>query len=404
MLNLLSPIPPAKTGTANYFRLLLNELLPVRNGLDITIFVDGSYEAPSSFMDIPVQHIREFAPDTSDVNLLAIANNEFHQYILHLYLRDDFANYHNIAILHDIQIAQNLRGLYHNAEYEISSKSFEQCFADEFPTTGNQLPFSRCLMHGHLYSILEFTTMGLGHVIRKSKHLFVHSYYARNKIKLESGLQECDLPPISVIEHPKEQLCTIELDRSASSETFTIGCFGWIGKYKRINSIIEAYAKLCSSYLEFRQLSRVVIAGQLPDPRQFDPRGLANQLGVGDKIEFTGFLNHEQFLQELSRLNLQFNLRYPSCGETSGTLHAGRSFSRKTVLTSYQSFREEAASYHVSADPYFEVAEIVSIMRNTFDNWLSPESRINREKEGLRKPNISQKLCELLLVGGERWA
>ena len=62
------------------------------------------------FMDIPVQHIREFAPDTSDVNLLAIANNEFHQYILHLYMRDDFAHYQNIAILHDIQIAQNLRG------------------------------------------------------------------------------------------------------------------------------------------------------------------------------------------------------------------------------------------------------------------------------------------------------
>jgi glycosyltransferase involved in cell wall biosynthesis len=395
MLNLLSPIPPAKTGTANYFRLMLNELLPVRNGLDITIFVDGSYDAPSCFMDIPVRHIRDFAPDTCDVNLLAIANNEFHQYILHLYLRDDFAHYQNIAILHDIQIAQNLRGLYHNAEYEISSKSFEQCFADEFPATGNQSPFSRCLMNGHLYSILEFTTMGLGHVIRKSNHLFVHSYYARNKIKLESGLQECDVPPISVVAHPQE-LYAMELSQSASSNLFTIGCFGWIGKYKRIHSIIEAYAKLCSSWQEFRQRSRVVIAGQLPDPRHFDPRTLAYQLGVDDKIEFTGFLNHEDFLRKLGEVNLQFNLRYPSCGETSGTLHVGRSLLRNTVLTSYQSFREEAASYHVSADPDFEVAEIVSIMNDAFANWMAPVHPANRKQEGLRKSHLGQQLRELL--------
>jgi glycosyltransferase involved in cell wall biosynthesis len=297
---------------------------------------------------------------------------------------------------------QNLRGLYFNKNYKISSESFEQCFADEFPATGNQLPFSRWIIDGHLYSILEFTTMGLGHVLRKSKHVFAHSYYARNKIKLESGLQECDLPPISVVAHPQEPR-TIELDRSTSTKRFTIGCFGWVGMYKRIHSIIEAYGKLCSSYRDFRQLSRMVIAGQLPDPRSFDPRALANELAVGDKIEFTGFLNHEQFLLKLSQVNLQFNLRYPSCGETSGTLHAGKSFSQTTVLTSYQSFREEAASYHVSADPYFEVAEIASIMRRAFDNWLSPAVSVHSEQEGLRKPNFSQELCELL-VGGETWA
>ena len=219
---------------------------------------------------------------------------------------------------------------------------------------------------------------------------------------LKSGLQECDVPPISVIEHPKEQLCTIELDRSASSETFTIGCFGWIGTYKRIHSIIEAYAKLRSSWLEFRQRSRVVIAGQLPDPRHFDPRALAYQLGVDDKIEFTGFLNHEEFLRKLGEVNLQFNLRYPSCGETSGTLHVGRSLLRNTVLTSYQSFREEAASYHVSADPDFEVAEIASIMRNTFDNWLSPGAQDKSGKGGAEKAQPKSEALRTVISRGRK--
>ena len=101
-------------------------------------------------------------------------------------------------------------------------------------------------------------------------------------------------------------------------------------------------------------------------------------------------------------MNLQFNLRYPSCGETSGTLHAGRSSSRNTVLTSYQSFREEAASYHVSADPYFEVAEIVSIMRNTFDNWLSPESRIKSGKGGAEKAQHKSEALRIVISGGRK--
>ena len=140
--------------------------------------------------------------------------------------------------------------------------------------------------------------MGLGHVIRKSKHLFVHSYYARNKIKLKSGLQECDLPPISVIEHPKEP-CTIELDRSASSETFTIGCFGWIGKYKRINSIIEAYESFVPLSSNSASCRTSSLQGSCPIQDSLIHAALASQLGVDDKIEFPGFFNHEQFLQEL---------------------------------------------------------------------------------------------------------
>jgi hypothetical protein len=40
MINLFSPIPPANSGTANYFRLLLRDVLQRRASSDMRIVVD----------------------------------------------------------------------------------------------------------------------------------------------------------------------------------------------------------------------------------------------------------------------------------------------------------------------------------------------------------------------------
>ncbi len=369
MINILSPVPPAKTGTANYLRLLLRDMQDFFAICPARLFVEPTYPAPSQYFGVEIVPVKAFAPRPGDINVFAIANNEFHHYVIEQILRSEIGQCRNVSLIHDLQILQNLTGMYLGQSARIDVKEYARCFDPEVSAALSPSDFPLIVKNGQLCRTLQFTLMGQCEILRRSTDVLVHSYYARNKILYESGLDGEQMPRLHVVRHPQEDLTEQIDDRDGEERCFRIGCFGWVGEYKRVHSIIRAFAELVTLRPWFRARARLTIAGQLPDPQLFDPQTMARELGIGDAVRFTGFLSHEAFLAEMGRTDLLLNLRYPSCGETSGALFAGRAVVRRTAVSSYQSFREESASFHISVHPAHEHEDLKLALYSSFEEW-----------------------------------
>jgi glycosyltransferase involved in cell wall biosynthesis len=344
------------------------------------------------YIGIPVVHVSSVSLSRTDVNFFSIANNKFHDYVIKRFFGDDVRGCINISLMHDVQIAQNINGMFERNEISISE--VRSCFDGEYPG----IDFAEMLISGKAPMLFTFTALGMSRIICESRHLLVHSYYARNKITLESGRHADGLPKISVVRHPLEEPATRQPGRPAGERTFIVGCFGGVREFKRVHVVIEAYGRMCRAWPEFRGRSRLLVAGELPSPARFDPRGQARRSGIEDKVEFTGYLSDEAFLARLAEVDLQFNLRFPSCGETSGALYAGRSMGGRIAVTSYQSFREEAADSRISVHPDQEFDDVLMALRLGFDAWRTDAGRMAtvRGGEGLPKPMVAEVLTDLL--------
>src|SRR6185437_11785204 len=86
---------------------------------------------------------------------------------------------------------------------------------------------------------------------------------------------------------------------------------------------------------------------------------------------YLGHISDDRFASEMASSSLLLNLRFPSCGETSGTLNLARDLGVRIAVSSYQAFREERADYHISISPDKEIEEICSVISREYNRWLT---------------------------------
>jgi glycosyltransferase involved in cell wall biosynthesis len=75
----------------------------------------------------------------------------------------------------------------------------------------------------------------------------------------------------------------------------------------------------------------------------------ARKRGVGDHVRFAGYLPRDEFYAYLGAVDISVALRYPSAGETSGTLSRALALGTCIVAVRYGSFAEipPSACVHV---------------------------------------------------------
>src|SRR5207249_3806447 len=67
---------------------------------------------------------------------------------------------------------------------------------------------------------------------------------------------------------------------------------------------------------------------------------LVAQLGIADAVRLTGYVNLEQMYVNLRAMDVSINLRYPTAGETSGTLARSLAEGRAVIVNNYASWAE----------------------------------------------------------------
>jgi glycosyltransferase involved in cell wall biosynthesis len=165
-------------------------------------------------------------------------------------------------------------------------------------------------------------------IAQRAKSVIVHNRYARERL-LSFGVTA----PIHVVPHPHVPE-TRQFDRDAlrarhgfKPDDRVIGFFGFLTSAKRAEVVLEAFQRANDAKL------KLLIVGE-PAPN-IDVEALR-----GEHIVLTGYVADEDFPSYYAVADRFVNLRYPSAGETSGTLIRAFDAGKPVAVSDYAQFAE----------------------------------------------------------------
>jgi glycosyltransferase involved in cell wall biosynthesis/SAM-dependent methyltransferase len=319
-LAVFSPLPPAKSGIADYCQALLPELA---KHFDIDAFPGEGYE-PSGLppgVSIPFRRAGEFRPEAYDAVLYQLGNNSDHA---HVY--DAAIEHPGVVVLHEF----NLHHL----------------FADVTIRRGDWAGYLREVEHEGGAEALAYArraaTLEVGpdydlpmnrRILERCRGVIVHSRFMVDQVA-STGIPV----PVTKIPHgvwlPEITGNTCRARLGLDESTPLIGIFGFLKPYKRITEALRAMQRLVR--LDSR-VKMILVGQEHPD---YPIRRLIDQLGIHEHVRLLGYVPTEELEQYIATVDICLNLRYPTVGETSGTLQRAFGLGRAVIVSEVGSFAE----------------------------------------------------------------
>ena len=272
-----SPLPPARTGVADYSAALLAELR--RHG---TV---------------------EFAPAACDIALYHLGNNGLHSEIYRRAVDEP-----GVVVLHDAVLHHFFLGALNETEY-----------LDEFVYNYGEWNrgLARDLWRGRAGSGADdryFRYPMLRRIAERSKAVIVHNPAAAQAVRKHApGARIIEIPHLFAPPNLPDEASILRYRQQIGVEPATVlfGVFGYLRESKRVIAILEAFREL------HRQLpaTGLLIAGQFVSTdleRAVEP--LLREPGVSR----LPYLDDRDFWLAAGAVDACINLRYPAAGESSG--------------------------------------------------------------------------------------
>jgi len=299
-----SPMPPSKSGIADYSEALLEHL---RELAEVRVF-EGA--APA------------FDPAAFDLTLYQIGNNPFHAAAYETALRHP-----GVAVLHEF----NLHHLI--AELTIKKGDWDgylrEVAYDGGPEALEHARRVRELKAGPDYEGVPM----MRRILEASRAVIVHSRFMETRVR-EAGFAG----PVATIPHGAwiEDADGMSYRQRLGIDETTplIGVFGFLKPYKRIAESLRAVRRLVR--LEPR-VKLLLVGESHPD---FPLDDLIRTLGLSASVRKTGFVPAQDFSGYLAACDVVLNLRFPTVGETSGTLLRGFGMGKAVLVSEVGSFAE----------------------------------------------------------------
>ena len=318
-----SPLHPQVSGISQYSKELLLEL---RKYAVIDLFMDtGIFPADSEIKNNfrcfeHTQFDASMKTENYDGILYHIGNNPLHGYIYDTSLR-----YPGILVLHDYVIHPFLKHVTFNQGKVLPY--LKEIFNIE--PHQKRIKFLQQLLTRGRDSINVFEYPLNDRVIKASKFVIVHSQYVRNLLK--------DYPRVYVIPHGRYAVNYTETDilenkrlLRLGSENLIISVFGFLNWNKRIDVVIRVFKRLQKKVPSIRLLLVGELSGDLKD--LIKPK-------IGS-IDITGYVPDDLYSKYMSVSDIVINLRFPTMGETSGTLLDAMGFGKPVIVSNIGSYRE----------------------------------------------------------------
>lgn len=357
---LFAPLPPAKTGTADYAEALVARMAPLGD-LDV-------------FRTVPPR----FNPSAYDVLVYHIANNPYHADFYQLALRHP-----GVIVLHDPNLHYLIQSLtLHRGETEAYLReTLYEVFGSEAAPAADapvDTPPSR------RFSMLR-------RILDRSRGAIVHSRFAEREV-LRRGFEG----PLAVIPHGADARdldpaqCRRRLGLGAGP---VIGVFGYQRPDKRILECLRLFHRLLGAHPE----AELVVAGA-PHP-EVPLAESVSDLGLDGKVRLLGFMPDVQAFDEcLAACDIILNLRRPTLGETSGTLMRSLGLGRVAFVTDEGACDDipDGVCVKIPADDLeFDVARECLL-------WLCSDAQARRDI-GLRAQEWVRGHCSWEAVAARHW-
>lgn len=318
---MFTPLPPARSGTADYAAQLV-QALRTQTNLEV-------------FDSIP----RGFNAKRFDAVIYQIANNPWHADIYRLSLDQP-----GIIALHDANLHDLVRGLTLGSGSErayIAEVTYEIFGTDRM--SGEKQERVVDVPQPRTFTMLR-------RLLNASQACIVHSKYAERAVRLKDFRK-----PVAVIPHGAriQDLQTDECRRDLQIENFhpIIGLFGYQRPDKRPVPCLRAFAKIAG--IHPGALLLVAGAGH-PDVRL---QPLIEELNLEGRVAVRGFQETiDSFDTCIAACDVVLNLKYPTFGETSGTMMHAFGLSRTVIVSDEGACRElpDEVCLKVSADVHEE--------------------------------------------------
>lgn len=299
-----TPLPPSKSGIADYSEALL---APLHLLADVTVFT----ERP-----------QRFDPSTYDAIVYQVGNNLFHDFVYEMALERP-----GVVVMHEA----NLHHLI--AERTIKRNDWAAYLAEaEFDGGASALEFAQRVKRREVGPDYEGVPM-VRRLLSVSRGAIAHSQFVAGRLRA-AGFNG----PLGVIRHGA---WIPEIDRMSSRAKLglapgdpLIGIFGFLKPYKRITESLRAFQRL----LRVKPEARMILAGE-PHP-DLPLASMLSAMALEASVRVVGFAAIEDFNGYLAACDIVLNLRYPTVGETSGTLLRSLGLGRAVIVSDIGAFRE----------------------------------------------------------------
>ncbi|MES1256801.1 MAG: glycosyltransferase family 4 protein, partial [Acidobacteriota bacterium] len=297
-------MPPSKSGIADYSSALIAEMA---KRAEVTVFDSAS---------------SRFDPVAYDIALYHLGNNPHHDFVYETALRHP-----GVVVMHEA----NLHHLI--AHVTIKRGDWDGYMAEcELNGGATALEFAqrvRRLETGPDYDGVAMTRR----VLNASRGVIVHSHFVARETRAQGFTG-----PIAVIPHgawiPRTDRLAARHLLGLDETTPLIGAFGYLKPYKRIAESLRAMRRL----IRLDPRAKMILVGE-PHP-DFPVDQLIRTLGLRDHVRILGFVPIESFVDYMGACDIILNLRYPTVGETSGSLQRALGLGKAVIVSDIGSFAE----------------------------------------------------------------
>jgi glycosyltransferase involved in cell wall biosynthesis/SAM-dependent methyltransferase len=299
-----SPLPPCRSGIADYSETVAEHL---KSFVDLEVFADGG---------------RPFDPSRFDIALYHLGNNPHHGFVYEAALRHP-----GVVVMHE----SNLHHLI--ADLTIRRDDWDAYLrACEYEGGADALAYARRVRALEVGPDYEGVRM-LRRALESARAVVVHSQFMVDEMRA-AGFDG----PIARIPHGA---WTADADRHAwryrlgiDETTPLIGIFGFLKPYKRIAESLRAFRRL----LRVVPPAKMILVGE-PHP-DFPLQSLIRTLGLSAAVRVMGFAPIGDFTGYMAACDIVLNLRYPTVGESSGSLLRALGLGKAVLVSGIGAFRE----------------------------------------------------------------
>lgn len=331
-LGFCSTFNPIKSGISDFSEELIFEL---KKKMDIDLFYNvkpNRKEILQNFMCYPICDLyTEEVREKYDAIVYHMGNN----YDYHMNISKVFLKFPGFLELHDISLHNFLAAeTYLKKDYEGYVEAVRYSHGD----SGAEI--AKLFLGGSQRApwethALELTTNK--HYIERAKGVIVHSEMAK---QMTRGI--CPNVPVvniplhapEIIDDPESHKRSAKKALHIKENTLVFGSFGYATSAKRILQTMDALAL-------FKKMKtkdfRYFVVGKAEG---INIEKKAKELGLQKEVMVTGFTSLEDFNTYMCACDFCFNLRYPTHGESSASLHRMLGLGKPVIVSSIGTFEE----------------------------------------------------------------
>ncbi|MBI3666401.1 MAG: glycosyltransferase [Acidobacteria bacterium] len=314
-----TPLPPRKSGIADYSAALLARLA---ERVEVEAFVEDS---PAEAPGWRVRHWREYRREQFDVTLYQVGNNPDHSFLYPIALEQP-----GVVVLHEFNLHHLL------ADVTIRRGDWDGYLREvEYNGGPEAVAYARRVRALEVGPDYEKVAMNR-RLLEKSRALIVHSHFMEAQVRSAGFTGPVAVIPhgTSMAEEPLRRRAARRFQLGVEETAPLIGIFGFLKPYKRIAEALRAFQRL----VRVEPRARMILVGE--EHPDYPVRRLISSLDLEPHVRLPGYVPLDEFEEYLAAVDICLNLRYPTVGESSGSLLRALGMGRAVVVSDVGSFAE----------------------------------------------------------------